>query len=105
MLRRLLERRGYEISEEADGASGLERCRADHPDVVLLDLRMPGDLSGIDVASSLRSDDATKGIPLVIVSASAHDDARILATGLCDEFIEKPVEFERLIATIERLTS
>lgn len=104
MLRRLLERRGYEVREQGDGRSGLEELRRDAPDIVLLDLRMPGELSGFDVAAKLKSDPATSSVPLVIVSASVQLDARTAIREIgCDAFVEKPVDFDELLATIEGL--
>ena len=97
MMRRVLERRGYAVDEAPDGRSGLELVRADAPAAVLLDLRMPGELSGIDVAAKLRADAATASIPIVVVSASTHLDARGLVEAVgCDAFVEKPVDFDEL---------
>jgi DNA-binding response OmpR family regulator len=97
MMRRVLERRGYEVDECGDGRSGLERARETRPDGVLLDLRMPGELSGFDVARELRAGDATTSIPIIVVSASTHLDARSMVDQVgCDAFIEKPVDFDEL---------
>ncbi|MCW2920795.1 MAG: histidine kinase [Thermoleophilia bacterium] len=97
MMRRVLERRGYLVDEAADGRTGLDMIRADAPAAVLLDLRMPGELSGIDVAAKLRADPATAPIPIIVVSASTHLDARGLVEEVgCDAFIEKPVDFDEL---------
>ena len=106
MMRRLLERRGYRVEEAADGASGLSAARIHLPNCILLDLRMPGELSGFDVARELRADDSTRKIPVVIVSASTHMDARELVEQVgCDAFIEKPVDFDELESTLRRLLS
>lgn len=106
MMRRLLERRGYQVADEPDGASGLARARIELPAAVLLDLRMPGELSGLDVARELRDDATTTDIPVIIVSASTHLDARELVEQVgCDAFLEKPVDFDELEATLTRLIS
>lgn len=97
MMRRVLERRGYVVDECSDGRSGLDHALADVPDGILLDLRMPGELSGFDVARELRSADATVAVPIIVVSASTHMDARELVEQVgCDAFIEKPVDFDEL---------
>ena len=97
MMRRVLERRGYAVVDASDGRSGLELVRRELPDGVLLDLRMPGELSGIDVARELRADEATAKIPIIVVSASTHLDARTLVEQVgCDAFVEKPVDFDEL---------
>jgi CheY-like chemotaxis protein len=104
MLRRVLERLGHEVLEASDGAAGLELVRAEHPDVLLLDLRMPGEHSGFDVARELRSDPATASIPIVVVSASTHLEARELVEQVgCDAFVEKPVDFDELERVIAQL--
>ena len=104
MMRRVLERRGYSVDEASDGRSGLDAVRADPPAAVLLDLRMPGELSGIDVAGMLRADPATAAIPIVVVSASTHLDARSLIEQVgCDAFVEKPVDFDELERVLAEL--
>lgn len=104
MMRRALERKGYAVEEASNGRQGLDRARQLVPDVVLLDLRMPGELSGVDVAGQLKGDNATRAIPIVIVSASAHFDARAMTSRVgCDAFIEKPVSFDELYAELDRL--
>lgn len=104
MMRRALERRGFEVSERSNGADGLEAIRSEQPDMVLLDLRMPGSISGIDVTREAKADPATASIPIVIVSASVHADARQLTEmSGCDAFVEKPVDFAVLDATMRQL--
>lgn len=101
MMRRILERSGYAVDEASDGRSGLDRAIETQPDLLLLDLRMPGELSGMDVAERMRDDARTSAIPVVIVSASAHLDTRdIIAQVGCRAFLEKPVDFDELRATL-----
>jgi CheY-like chemotaxis protein len=97
MMRRVLQRMGHEVVEAADGASGVELVQREQPDVLLLDLRMPGELSGFDVARELRADPATAQVPIVVVSASTHLEAKELVEQVgCDAFVEKPVDFDEL---------
>lgn len=106
MMRRVLERRGHTIIEAGDGRSGLDLARSNEFDVLLLDLRMPGELSGVDVAQALKADPTTASLPIVVVSASAHYDARELTREVgCDAFIEKPVDFEALHTAIDSVRS
>ena len=65
-----LEAEGMEVLEAADGPSGLDQARREHPDVVLLDVMMPG-LDGWKVAEQLLADPRTSGIPIVFLSARA----------------------------------
>lgn len=106
MMRRALERHGHQVTEAANGADGLTQLRELRPQLVLLDLRMPGELSGLDVAQQAAADGAIAHIPIIIVSASAHDAMResTMQSG-CAAFIEKPVDFAELHATIARVLS
>jgi DNA-binding response OmpR family regulator len=85
-----LEAEGMEVIEAADGPSGLEAARTGLPDVVLLDVMMPG-LDGWAVAEELLDDDRTKGIPIVFLTARAElrDRARGLDAGGID-YVTKP---------------
>jgi CheY-like chemotaxis protein len=102
MLRRALERRGYQVREAGDGASGLALVREHRPAAALLDLRMPGELSGIDVARALKEDETTRHIPVLIVSASVHTAAQELAHEVgAVGFVEKPVDFATLYRALD----
>jgi DNA-binding response OmpR family regulator len=85
-----LEAEGMKVAEAADGPSGLEKARADRPDVILLDVMMPG-LDGWRVAEQLVDDPATRGIPIVFLTARAEfrDRAKGLDMGGVD-YITKP---------------
>ncbi|HET8556878.1 MAG TPA: response regulator [Gaiellaceae bacterium] len=85
-----LEAEGIEVLEAADGKSGLDLARAEHPDVVLLDVMMPG-LDGWRVAEELLEDGVTRGIPIIFLTARAEfrDRARGLDIGGLD-YVTKP---------------
>ena len=85
-----LEAEGIEVLEAADGPSGLEKARAEIPDVILLDVMMPG-LDGWQVAEELLDADSTSGIPIVFLTARAElrDRARGLDLGGVD-YVTKP---------------
>jgi len=85
-----LEAEGMEVLEAADGPSGLEMARAETPDVVLLDVMMPG-LDGWRVAEELLDDDRTSAIPIVFLTARAElrDRARGIDLGGVD-YVTKP---------------
>ncbi len=104
MMRRVLERRGYLVEEAPDGRSGVQQATSDPPAGILLDLRMPGELSGIEAARELRAHERTASTPIVVVSASTHLDARqLVAQTGCDAFLEKPVDFDELERVLESL--
>ena len=81
---------GMKVLEAADGPSGLEQAREHRPDVVLLDVMMPG-LDGWRVAESLIEDERTRGIPIIFLTARAEfrDRARGLDIGGID-YVTKP---------------
>jgi DNA-binding response OmpR family regulator len=85
-----LEAEGMHVLEAADGARGLDLARDDQPDVVLLDVMMPG-LDGWRVAEELLEDDRTRGIPIIFLTARAEfrDRARGLDIGGVD-YVTKP---------------
>jgi DNA-binding response OmpR family regulator len=85
-----LEAEGMRVLEAADGPSGLEAARQDVPDVILLDVMMPG-LDGWHVAEELLDDDRTRGIPIIFLTARAElrDRARGLDVGGVD-YVTKP---------------
>src|SRR5437868_3875255 len=85
-----LEVEGMEVLEAPDGPSGLSAARREHPDIVLLDVMMPG-LDGWRVAEELLEDPATQGIPIVFLTARAElrDRARGLDLGGLD-YVTKP---------------
>jgi DNA-binding response OmpR family regulator len=85
-----LEAEGIEVLEAADGTTGLSVAQAEHPDVVLLDVMMPG-LDGWRVAEELLEDESTRGIPIIFLTARAEfrDRARGLDIGGLD-YVTKP---------------
>lgn len=104
MMRRVLEQRGYEVEEHDNGRAGLDSARANAPAGMLLDLRMPGELSGFDVARELKSSPVTARIPIIVVSASTHMDAKSMVDQVgCDAFVEKPVDFDELDRVLDEL--
>jgi threonine synthase len=74
LLRAVLEPAGYRVRTSSDGASGLELIRAERPDLVILDLVMPG-MSGFEVAHRLRSEPATADIPIIVLTVKQLTDA------------------------------
>ncbi len=104
VLTELLQPLDFPLGEAADGVSALKLARELRPDLVLLDLRMPGELDGLGVARALRADPAQTGLKIVAVSASAYDlDRRECIEAGCDEFLAKPFQEEQLWAVIARV--
>ena len=103
MLSRRLQRRGYEVVVALDGQEGLSLAETDAPALVLMDMSLPV-LDGWETTRRLKASPATRGIPVIALTAHAMagDRERALAAG-CDDFDTKPIEFERLLGKIEAL--
>lgn len=93
----------FEVLVAEDGEKGCEKALAEKPDLILMDLEMPI-VDGWEATRRLKSHPATRDIPVIALSAHALAGTRgkALAAG-CDEFDTKPVEFDRLVATIRRV--
>jgi len=96
----LLRSRGYEVLESEDGEQALERARAEHPDLLILDAMMPR-RSGFEVCAALRSDPELRGLPVVLLTALGPDAAALGAKAGADECISKPFGVKDLLARIE----
>ena len=105
MLTRRLERRGFRVLAAVDGETAVSVARESSPDLILMDIGLPG-ASGWDATRSLKGDPGTRQIPIVALTAHAlsSDREQAMAAG-CDAFETKPVEFDRLMRTIEKLLS
>jgi two-component system cell cycle response regulator DivK len=93
----------FEVLVAEDGEKGCAMAAAEHPDLILMDLELPG-LDGWEATRRLKDNPATRDIPIIALSAHALAGSRekALAAG-CDEFDTKPVEFDRLLAKVRRL--
>jgi len=93
----------FEVVTAEDGEKGCAMALAERPDIILMDLEMPL-VDGWEATRRLKNDPQTRDIPIIALSghALAGSRERALAAG-CDEFDTKPVEFERLVATVRRL--
>ncbi len=103
------EMEGYTVVGAVDGAEGLERARADLPDVVVLDIMMPK-MNGLEVASALKTDPATADIPVILLSAKAQEsDIRAGHSTGAEDYITKPFDpldlLDRVAALITKQRS
>ncbi|MFP4527866.1 MAG: PleD family two-component system response regulator [Candidatus Kapaibacterium sp.] len=105
LLRRYLEANGYEAKEAYDGVDCLEKVDERHPDAVVLDVMMPR-MDGYETVKRLKSNDATKHIPVVIVTAlnDVANQLKSIEAG-ADDFLSKPIEEKLLIAKVKLLSS
>ena len=105
MIEALVQARGYSVTAVASGAKAIDVASTEPPDLVLLDLMMPGQYDGFDVCRRLRADPTTRKIPIVVITAMDDPDARTRATQAgATAYYTKPFSPIALLKEIERLT-
>ena len=105
MIVRYLTREGYDVISAADGANGVLLARKARPNLILMDMGLPI-LNGWQATHRLKTEPETRSIPVIALTAFAMPEDRVkcFAVG-CDAFESKPVNFDRLLSTIEQLLS
>ena len=103
LVQRALEAKGYRYVWAGTGQEGLDKVKAEHPNVILLDINLP-DIDGYEVARRLRSESHVNMlyVPIIAVTANAlrGDAEKALAAG-CDVYMSKPINIRELWARIE----
>ena len=96
----LLKSAGYAVLSATDAEAGLALARGEQPDLVLMDIQLPG-MDGLQACALLKADVATRDIPVIALTALAMkgDEERIRAAG-CDGYIAKPLAYREFLATI-----
>ena len=96
-----LARRGYRAIEAADGEEGLAQARAERPDLILLDLKLPG-ADGWATLETLRAESDLASIPVIIITASAvkEEERRARQLGAVD-YLVKPISVRQLLAAVQ----
>jgi two-component system, cell cycle response regulator DivK len=103
MLSRRLERRGYHVVIAVDGGQGLRLAQAEEPDLILMDMSLPG-LDGWEATRQLKAAPTTHAIPILALTAHAmaSDREKAVEAG-CNDYDTKPIEFPRLLGKIQAL--
>jgi two-component system, cell cycle response regulator DivK len=98
----LLESVGHAVLSATDAEAGLALARAEHPDLILMDIQLPG-MDGLEATAQLKGDEATRAIPVIALTALAMkgDEERIRAAG-CDGYIAKPMRYKEFLATVAK---
>jgi two-component system response regulator VicR len=104
LIRLILNRRGFEICGAVGGKEGLEIIRKNHPDLVLLDLMMP-EMDGWEVYQQMKADEATKNIPVIVVTARAQSIEKVLGLHIAkvDDYIVKPFSPQELLTSVDKV--
>jgi CheY-like chemotaxis protein len=103
VLVRRLQKRGFEMIVAADGAEAWAKARAEHPDLVLMDIEMPV-MDGYEATRKIKADPETAGIPVIALTAHAMPSylQEALAAG-CDDCQTKPIELPQLLTKMQSL--
>ena len=104
LIRLILERREFNVQGAAGGMEGIKKVRELLPDLVLLDLMMP-DMDGWEVYQQMKADEATRGIPVIVVTAKAQSIDKVLGLHIAkvDDYIAKPFSPQELLDSVEKV--
>jgi CheY-like chemotaxis protein len=95
MMRKFLENKGFEVIVARDGSQAVEKAISEHPDLIIMDLAMPG-MDGIQATQAIRQHDDLNDVPILALTAYADFyDERARDVG-CNDVIQKPVDFGKL---------
>ena len=103
LMRDVLQFKGYQVIEAETGEEGVRLAQQWHPRLVLLDIRLPG-INGVETLRRLRGDPATRGIPVMAMTASVRteDRQKMTAAGF-DGYQGKPIKVKDFLAEVEKL--
>ncbi len=102
LVRKMLQARGFEVLEADDGLTGVEVATRELPDLILMDISLPG-IDGVEATQRLKARPDTGEIPIIALTANAMrgDRERFLAAG-CDDYLSKPISTAELLDKVHR---
>ena len=103
-MKMILEHEGFEIREAPDGAIAMSMVKEQPPDLMFLDLNIPG-TSGVDVLTKIKADPATKDVRVIVVTATGEEGRSYAQSLGADEYFTKPFSPTALLKTVERVLS
>ena len=99
----LVRNASHAVLSAVDAETGLTLAREHHPDLILMDIQLPG-MDGLEATAVLKGDPATSGIPVIALTAMAmKDDQEKSRLAGCDAYIAKPLRYQELYAAIDEL--
>ncbi|MFQ5398805.1 MAG: response regulator [Anaerolineae bacterium] len=103
LVKRIVEAMGHGLLEATDGKSGWETILREQPDVILMDLRLPGLVTGFDLIRQTKQHPDLRHIPVVVLTAYGHEEAEkeAIAAG-CDGFLRKPADIRQIRAAVNQ---
>lgn len=102
LVRKILAAKGYDVLEADDGLTGVEMAREHVPDLILMDISLPG-IDGVEATQRIKAYDKTSAIPVIALTANAMrgDRERFIAAG-CDDYLPKPISTGELVDMIRK---
>ncbi len=101
VIRYNLKREGFEVFSSVDGASGVDSITRNLPDLIILDLMLPG-IDGLEICRRLKTNDSTEQIPIIMVTAKGEESDIVIGLGLgADDYIPKPFSPRELVARVK----
>jgi two-component system alkaline phosphatase synthesis response regulator PhoP len=95
-----LEREGYAVLTSMDGSEGLSMARSESPDLLLLDLMLPG-MDGLEICRRLKEDSLTRTVPVIMVTAKGEESDVVIGLGMgADDYVIKPFSPRELVARV-----
>lgn len=116
VMARILQKEGYDVFTAFDGTEGMQKAQREKPDLIILDIRMPGP-DGYEVCRELQSDPNTANIPIVFLSSKGNIDEKQGPAGVglkevklayrygASDFLHKPISSKELITTVKGILS
>ena len=104
LVKLILKKEGFEVTGAMGGRDGLDAIEKNQPDLVLLDLMMP-DIDGWEVYQTMKANDQTKHIPVIIITAKAQSIDKVLGLHIAkvDDYITKPFSPNELVASVRKV--
>jgi len=94
---------GFQVFEARDGMEALEQARANHPDIILLDVMMP-ELNGFQVCRRMKQDPATVAIPIIMLTAKSSEADKFWGTEVgADHYLTKPIDPGRVVLQVQEM--
>ncbi len=102
LVRKILTARGFDVLEADDGLTGVEVATKEIPDLILMDISLPG-IDGVEATQRIKAQAGTTSIPIVALTANAMrgDRERFIAAG-CDDYLPKPISTHELLEMIRK---
>jgi twitching motility two-component system response regulator PilH len=105
IMKQMLEFSGYDVAVARSGEEGVEKARTEKPDIILMDLRMPG-IGGIEAIKRLKSDSVVADIPIIVLSAwTSHKNRTQALEAGAAKFLAKPVDTQHLLDEVNDLVA